>query len=188
MWWFKLDIQYRVQIIAILSGAFIAILTTFLAYRYNRLQEQKSQKQLYFQTLEIIEANFDWQIGQLSRLSTSIKLLKESSLIDKKIVIDNLPVKLETSILLKNIDNLIPYVKSEKKLIKLLIVYINHVEELNYQLNFINANKTIDTMKNEESIEKGINDFFGSIQTEYVDKIKMEIQICRQLIEIERKK
>ncbi len=114
MWWTKLDIEYKVQVVAILSGAFIAIFTTFLAYRYNRLQEQKSQKQLYFQTLDIVEATFDWQTGQLNRLSTSVKLLKESSLIDKKIIIDNLPVKLETSILLKTVDNLLPYKKSEK--------------------------------------------------------------------------
>ena len=188
MWWTKLDIEYKVQVVAILSGAFIAIFTTFLAYRYNRLQEQKSQKQLYFQTLDIIEATFDWQTGQLNRLSTSVKLLKESSLIDKKIIIDNLPVKLETSILLKTVDNLLPYKKSEKKLIKLLIVYINHIEELNYQLNFINANKTIETLKNEESIDDGINNFFDSIQTEYIDKIKKEIQICRQLINKEKNK
>ncbi len=59
---------------------------------------------------------------------------------------------------------------------------------MNYQLNFINANKTIETLKNEESIDDGINNFFDSIQTEYIYKIKKEIQICRQLINKEKNK
>lgn len=188
MWWCNLDMEYKVQIIATLSGAFIAIITTFLAYRFNKLQEQTNSKQLYFQTLNITEANFDWHLGQLNRLSTSIDLLRESSLIDRKIVVDYLPVKLETSILLKIIDNLIPYKKGNKDLIKLLIVYVNHLEELNYQLKFDNANKTISALSEEQSINDGINDFFDAIQKEYIDKIKKEIQLSRQLIEIEHKK
>jgi hypothetical protein len=59
---------------------------------------------------------------------------------------------------------------------------------LNYQLNFINANKTIETFKNKESLENGINSFFDSIQMEYIDKIKKEIQICRVLINKEKDK
>ena len=115
-------------------------------------------------------------------------MLKSASLIEKQIIIDDFPTKFESSILQKSIENLVDYKGSDEVLIKLLIFYLNHIEDLNYQLKFTSANKTISTLNNDDSIEQGIHDYFNSIKTEYLEKIKNEILICEKLITQEKNK
>ncbi len=187
MWWCDLNLEYKVQIFATLGGIIIALISTFLAHYFSRLSSKAKSKKLYQQSLESIDATFDWQLGQLSRLETSLNHLKDASVISKKIVIDNLPVKLETNLLLSLLDNLVSHEKGEKNLLKLIIVYINHIDEFNYQLDFKNANKTLENL-NDKSIEESINEYFKDIKKEYIDKIQLEVKYCKQWIEKELKK
>ena len=164
-----------------LPGIIIAIVAAALTFYFSRLSENKNAKLTYFKTFEIIEASFDWNLSQINRLDTSLTLLKEKSIKSKTIIIDEFPVSFNSSIIQASVDKLIRYKKSDEQLIKLLIFYSNHLEELNYQIKFEAVNKTIKGL-DEERIEEDISTYFNSIQSEYLDKLKTEIEICKQIM------
>lgn len=169
------------QIIITSSGILIAIIASLSAHFLSIRKENKNSEVAYYKTFEIINANFDWHISQLSRLEISLLQIKETSLITKSIIIEEFPINLNSSIILSSINQLMKYKYSDEKLIKLLIFYSNHLEELNYQLKFASANETISKL-DENDIESGINEFFDSIQLEYIDKLKDEIEISRKIM------
>ena len=178
----NLNLEYTSQIIAMFSGALIAILSSYLTYRFSVNQEYAKDKRIYRKNLNIIDSNLDWQINQIDRLENSLSILHETSLKEGQITIDKFPTTFNIRILQNSINNLTEYKESDELLLRTLIFYLNHIEDFNYQLEFINANKIISTLKDEKRIEIGINDFFASLKKEYIEKLKYEIKLMKNFI------
>jgi hypothetical protein len=184
--WSGLQMEYKIQIIAFSAGVLIAFVTTFFAFKFAKRQENLKQKRIYNKALSIIDANLDWKLNQINRLDTIIVLLKESSIIEKEIIINKFPANFNSSMLQSSIEYLIEYKDCDDTLIRTLTFFLNHIEELNYQLDFSHANKTISTLSNSESIEKGIVEYFDIIKTDYIEKIIHEINFCKSIIREEK--
>jgi hypothetical protein len=170
-----LQVEYKVQIIAIFSGAFIAILSAFIAYLFSIRQADKKEKCVYLKNLSIIDSNIDWQLNQITRLESSLLLLHKTSLSDGQISISEFPTTFNTKILQNSINNLTEYKESNETLLKTLIFYLNHIEDFNHQLEFENANTIITTLDDKDGVEAGINDFFASLKEDYIEKIRLSL-------------
>ena len=162
----------------ILIAAFAAFFTYFLA----RYQDNQNAKEKYYKTFDIVEATLDWHTSQLRRLNDGLNHLRDASISEKYIIVDNFPVEFNSSIILSSVKELITYKKCDEKLIKLLVFYSNHLDELNYQIEFAPANKTIEKLK-EEEIEESIRDYFASIENDYIKELELEIKLCKGMME-----
>ena len=175
------DMDIKEQIILTASGILVAIIAAFLTYFLTRFQENKKSEKLYFKTFEIIDATFDWHLSQLNRLDKSLGYLEEASVKSRNIIIDKFPARFNSSIIQKSVENLISFKGCDEKLVKLLVFYSNHIEELNEQLDFSEIHNTMDKIELFEK-EESIRSFFSEIRTEYVEKLKTEIELSRKMM------
>lgn len=177
------------QIIGTLGGVLIALIAAYLTYYFSRLQVKRKEKKSYQGMLYILHLELFFHNDQLDRLRETLEKLKITSIDKREFVIENSPAELNLSIIEKCLDKIIDYEGFKHELVVFVVSYINLIKEFNYILDFRNARELMSKIVENENrdIEERIEDYFDTLNVEYIDKAKLNISEIRKIIENELK-
>lgn len=177
------------QIIGTLGGVLIALIAAYLTYYFSRLQVKRKEKKSYQGMLYILHLELYFHNDQLDRLRETLEKLKITSIDKREFVIENSPAEFNLSIIEKCLDKIINYEGFKPELVVFVVSYINLIKEFNYILDFRNARELMSKIIENENrdIEERIEDYFDTLNVEYIDKAKLNISEIRKIIENELK-
>jgi len=163
-------------------GAFIAaIFTALLASYLTKKNIERKDKKNYNSILTLIHTELGAQKHHLFLLKNSLKELRNASIANKNFPIEELPMKLDLSILDYAIFKIYEYKNFNNEIAALLVHYRNSVKGLNRSLEFKGAIKMIEDGMNE--IENTIDTYFNVLNAEFVNKMEIAITKIKKLIE-----
>jgi hypothetical protein len=175
------------ELIGALGGAFIAILAALLTYLLSKRQVQKKEKRIYHGQLYILHVELYWHKNSLKLLSNSINELKNASMRDREILIENFPLTVDSAVIDASLKNIIEYKNFNHGIVALLVSYQNQLRNIIKALDFKNAKELLENKINEDQIVDSIQEYFDVLNSQYLDKVQLMVPDIRKHIEQELK-
>jgi len=174
-------------LIGAIGGLLIAILAAYLTYFFSVRQAQKKEKDAYLGLLYTLHVELYWQNHHFDLLKKTLVKLKSASIENNSFVIESSPMQFNLSIIETGLLKVIDYKYYDYRIVALLTSYLNQIRDINYFLDFKNANELIHNFNDKHEIEQRIADYFNVLNNEYVNKTQPVISDIRKLIENELK-
>lgn len=170
-----------------LGGILIAILAAFLTLMFSQYKISKKEKENYQGLLYTLHAELYWHDHHFKLLKNTLLKLKTASIKKQEFVLLNSPMQFNLSITETILLKAVEYKHYKHELIALLTSYLNQMRDINYFLDFSNANELL--IKTENGINNGeiISDYFTVLENQYIEKTQPVISDMRKIIESELK-
>lgn len=175
------------DLVGSLGGIFIAIIAAYLTYYFSVIQAQKKEKDSYHGLLYTLHVELYWQNNHLILLIKTLDILKAASLENKSFVLESSPMQFNLSIIETGLLKIIDYKYYDYKIVALLTSYLNQIRDINYYLDFKNANMLLRNLNDKQEIQTCIEDYFNVLNNEYINKTHPVIIDIRKLVENELK-
>ena len=137
--------------------------------------------------LYILHVELDWHRHHFVLLKNSLESIEQVSILNNIFVLKSPPMRFDLSICEKSITHLIDYKTFNHEIVAYLASYINQIRNINYFLDFNNANAILSKIEDEAERKVHIKNYFLGLKTEYIDKTMPSISEIRILIEQELK-
>jgi len=173
------------QIIGTIGAGIVAILAAFLASWLTQRQINKKDRNEYQGLLYTLHVELYWQNNHFELLKKTLERIEEISIENKSFVLTSAPMQFDLSITEQCLSNIIEYKKFNHGLVALLTSYQNQIRDINFYLDFKNANEVLINQKDAQDIDSRIEDYFNVLKNEYIDKTQPAISDIRRLIENE---
>lgn len=174
-------------LIGAIGGLLIAILAAYLTYFFSVCQTQKKEKDAYQGLLYTLHVELFWQNNHFELLRKTLDKLKVVSIENKSFVLERSPMAFNLTIVETCLLKIIDYKYYNHKIVVLLTSYLNQIRDINFYLDFKNANDLLKNINDKKEIEQRISDYFNVLNKEYMDKTQPVISKIRILIENELK-
>jgi len=171
------------QIISTAGGIIVAILAAFLTYFLAKRQNISQERDYYQGILSTLHVELYWHNHHFDLLKKTLDKLESESIRKKSFLIERAPMQFNLSIIESSIENITGYKRFNPQLLALLTSYQNQIRNINYFLDFTNANEIIMSIENSQEKENRIADYFQVIRTEYIIKTQPVISDMRRIIE-----
>lgn len=175
------------QLVAGGIGVIIAVFSGYISVWFSENKQKKNQKSKYQDLLNALSSELIWQENSLKNLS---KLLVDASTAyaeNGKFITNNLAFHIDIDILKQVIFRITEYYKSSEKIFVLLTSYKNCLNELQHFLNFHNAQELLMHLEDKNNASTGIEDYFSTLKSEYLDKALVVLPKIQRLIRVELK-
>ena len=175
------------SIIGTLGAALIAILAAFLTYYLSQRQSSKNKEKAYQGLLYALHVELDWHNSHLGLLENSLAAIEQASISNDVFIIENPPTQFNLLICENTISKMVDYEKFNHEIVALLTSYMNQIRNINYFINFNNANAILSKVENKAEKKLHIKNYFTVLNDEYIHKTRPVISQIRILIEKELK-
>lgn len=169
------------EIVGTLGAFLIAILASLWGSYLTKKNITRKETNNYNGVLSLIHTELDAQKHHLDLLRNTIEDLLIASKTKQQILIEELPMKFDLSILDYAIFKLYEYKDYNNEISSLLVNYRNLIKEVNESLVFKNPIKMIN--EGIIDVETTINTYFETLDKEYFDKMDKAIKMIKVLIE-----
>ena len=175
------------EIIGALGGAIIAIIAVFLTYLLSKRQLQNKERRMYYGQLYIIHVALHWHKTSLKLLSNTLTELENTSISNREILIGNLPMTVDLSVIDASLKNIIEYKYFNHGIAALLISYQIQLRNIIKALEFKHLKDLLENNINKDQIEDSIKEYFASLNSQYLNTMQTMITDIRKHIEQEIK-
>lgn len=175
------------DLIGAMGGLLIAILAAYLTYFFSVCQAQKKERDAYQGLLYTLHIELYWQNNHFDLLKVTLNKLKDASIENKSFVLESSPMQFNLSIIETGLLKAIDYKYYNHEIVALLTSYLNQIRDINYFLDFKNANMLLHNLANKQEIEQRIGDYFNVLNNEYITRTQPVISDIRKMIENELK-
>ncbi|MEI6062380.1 MAG: hypothetical protein WCR72_16895, partial [Bacteroidota bacterium] len=175
------------QLVGTSGGILIALLATYLSYRYSRYQASKKEKTRYQGMLYTLHVELYWQNLHFDLLIKTLESLKIVSIQNKSFVLEDAPMQFDLFIIEKGLANIIEYKNYKHELVALLVSHLNQIRSINQFLDFKNVSALNNNLQVKKCVEKSIESYFDTLSNEYINKTQPGISVIRKMIEDELK-
>lgn len=175
------------DLIGAMGGLLIAILAAYLTYFFSVRQAQKKERDAYQGLLYTLHVELYWQNNHFDLLKVTLDKLKDASIENKSFVLESSPMQFNLSIIETGLLKAIDYKYYNHEIVALLTSYLNQIRDINYYLDFKNANMLLHNLADKQEIEQRIGDYFNVLNNEYITKTQPVISDIRKMIENELK-
>lgn len=162
------------QIVSTLGAALVAILAAFLTYFISKWQMNKKAKKYYQGLKQTLLVELKLQENQLHILKESLRNLKNVSITKKEFVINNVPMKFETSYIETVLINVVKYENFYMHLVANIQAHLYNLRDINFVLDFKTANELLLKLDN-KGLETYIGNYYDRINLENIDKTELSI-------------
>jgi hypothetical protein len=172
------------QIIGSVSAAIVAVLAAFLAawltHRYVNIKD----KDYYQGLLYTLHTELFWHDNRIEKLNKDIAELKRLSIKKQTFILTNAPMQFDLVIIEQCLANIIKHKRFNHALIAFLTSYQNLVKEINFFLDFENANEILINNTQLQDKDTRIESYYIVLE-EHINKAQIALLDIRSLIEHE---
>lgn len=173
------------QIIGTIGAGIVAILAAFLASWLTQRQINKKDKNEYQGLLYTLHVELNWQNNQFELLKKTLERIESISIENQSFVLTNAPMQFDLSVTEQCLSKIIDYKQFNHGLVALLTSYQNQIRDINFYLDFKNANEVLINQQDTQDIDSRIEDYFNVLKSEYINRTQSAISDIRKLIESE---
>ncbi len=174
-------------IISTLGAALIAIFAAFLTYYLSQKQDSKNKKNAYNGILYALNIELHWHQNHIKLLENSLKAIETVSRENSTFIIDNPPTQFNLQVCENTLSKIINYKRFNHEIVALLTSYLNQIRNINYFIDFKNANSILSKVDNIEEKKVHIKNYFETLKSEHIDKTKISLEELTNIINDELK-
>lgn len=173
------------SIIGTFGAALIAVLAAFLTYYLSQKQIKKNNKNSYQGLLYALHIELDGHKHHFSLLENSLEAIEKVSIENDEFIIKSPPTQFNLLICENTISRIIDYKKFNHEIVALLTSYMNQIRNINYFIDFNNANAIISKVENNAEKKLHIKNYFSALKEQHIIKTESIISQIRIIIEEE---